>query len=153
MKCLTFATFLYFVLSKLLSISIISIFSIFNSLIICISLTIPFTMFAESRRTDEECGIFDPVTEHSRLAKCNSSRGAVCQYRRGTDNNYCASTNVIFFCFCVLMDCSILYYICPSLQRSWVFSVYQRHPSSGGWTRISSINLWVSLLSFEVVIR
>ncbi|XP_005920976.1 adhesion G-protein coupled receptor D2 isoform X1 [Haplochromis burtoni] len=36
----------------------------------------------ESQRTDEECGIFDPVTEHSRLAKCNSSRGAVCQCRR-----------------------------------------------------------------------
>lgn len=107
MKCLTFATFLYFVLSKLLSISIISIlifpYAIFNSLIICISLTIPFTMFAESQRTDEECGIFDPVTEHSRLAKCNSSRGAVCQCRRGTDNNYCASTNVIELCNSVFL--------------------------------------------------
>ncbi|XP_030583592.1 adhesion G-protein coupled receptor D2 isoform X2 [Archocentrus centrarchus] len=35
-----------------------------------------------SQRIDEDCGIFDPLTESTRLAKCNSSRGAVCQCRQ-----------------------------------------------------------------------
>lgn len=41
--------------------------------------------FSHSPRLDEDCGIFDPVIGTWGQAKCDSYRGAVCQFRKGTD--------------------------------------------------------------------
>ncbi|XP_041863142.1 adhesion G-protein coupled receptor D2 isoform X2 [Melanotaenia boesemani] len=38
-----------------------------------------------STSSNEDCGIFDPVKESPGLAKCNSSRGAVCQLKKNLD--------------------------------------------------------------------
>nr|XP_019953882.1 PREDICTED: adhesion G-protein coupled receptor D2-like [Paralichthys olivaceus] len=43
--------------------------------------TFPFELF-HSSQSDVECGIFDPVMEDWRLTKCDSIRGAVCQFRK-----------------------------------------------------------------------
>lgn len=48
--------------------------------------TISFELF-HSPLSDEECGIFDPVIGSWGLAKCDSFRGAVCQFKKGTSHN------------------------------------------------------------------
>ncbi|AWP10823.1 putative kinesin-like protein KIF14-like isoform 3 [Scophthalmus maximus] len=40
-----------------------------------------FELF-QSPQSDVDCGIFDPVVEHWSLAKCDSFRGAVCQFKK-----------------------------------------------------------------------
>lgn len=54
-----------------------------------------FELF-QSPQSDVDCGIFDPVVEHWSLAKCDSFRGAVCQFKKGNDNN---SLGQLFFLF------------------------------------------------------
>ncbi|XP_030290070.1 adhesion G-protein coupled receptor D2 isoform X3 [Sparus aurata] len=43
--------------------------------------TISFELF-HSPQSDEDCGIFDPVVGSRGLAKCDSSKGAVCQFKK-----------------------------------------------------------------------
>ncbi|XP_036971348.1 adhesion G-protein coupled receptor D2 isoform X2 [Acanthopagrus latus] len=43
--------------------------------------TISFELF-HSPQSDEDCGIFDPVVGSWGLAKCDSSKGAVCQFKK-----------------------------------------------------------------------
>lgn len=48
--------------------------------------TFSFELF-NGPESDEDCGIFDPVIGSWGLAKCVSFRGAVCQFKKGTNNN------------------------------------------------------------------
>lgn len=43
--------------------------------------------FVHSPQSEENCDIFDPVVGDWSLAKCNSARGAVCQFKKGNNNN------------------------------------------------------------------
>lgn len=47
--------------------------------------TISFELF-HVPESDEDCGIFDPIIGRRGLAKCHSLRGAVCQFKKGTNN-------------------------------------------------------------------
>lgn len=59
--------------------------------------TFPFELF-HSPQSDEDCGIFDPVIGNWDLAKCDSFRGAVCQFKKGTNNNNNNNNNCIICC-------------------------------------------------------
>ncbi|KAM9763079.1 adhesion G protein-coupled receptor D2 isoform 2-T2 [Menidia menidia] len=41
-----------------------------------------FPELSSNPSSDEDCGIFEPATESSDLIKCNSHRGAVCQFKK-----------------------------------------------------------------------
>lgn len=45
-----------------------------------------FFQLFHSPQSGEECGIFDPIIGNGELAKCDTLRGAVCQFKKGNVN-------------------------------------------------------------------
>lgn len=53
------------------------------------------TFFLHSSQSDEDCDIFDPVSGGWSLVKCDSQRGAVCQFKKGNENMSNISTFIL----------------------------------------------------------